>query len=136
MPKNKSDTSLAWIPSPDQSRVIDGLAMGLSQNAVARETGILQQTINHWVNDLSFSAEFRAAVVARSEMFQANLGAIEDQMVVQATALVARAIAGELDRDIARGGTQNPLRYDAAVEFLRATRWKRLAGEQHKQFGS
>lgn len=110
--------------------------MGLSQNAVSRETGIPQQTISDWLNTLSFSEEFRAAVRTRAEMFQENLGAIEDQMIVQATALVARAIAGELDRDVTRSGTQNPLRYDAAIEFLRSTRWKRLAGEQHKQFGS
>lgn len=138
--KRRGDTALAWVPTADQSRVLDGLAMGLSQNAVARDTGIPYTTINTWVNDLLFSEAFRAEVKRRAQLFAENLSAIEDQMGIQATAVVARAIAGELEREYLPGrdggSTKNPLQYDAAVEFLRATRWKQIAGEQHRQFGS
>ena len=133
--KRTGETALQWLPTAEQSPVLDCLAMGLSQNAASRETGVPYQTINGWVNNLSFSDAFREEVVRRAELFQENLGAIEDQMVVQATAVVAKAIAGELERE--RGGlsgTKNTLQYDAAVEFLRATRWKRISGG-HQQFG-
>ena len=134
--KRTGDTALQWVPTADQSRALDGLAMGLSQNAVSRETGIPYQTINSWVNDLLFSDAFREEVERRSALFQENLRAIEDQQIVQATAVVGRAISGELERELGARGGQNPLQYDAAVELLRNTRWKQKAGEQHKQFGA
>ena len=136
--KRTGDTALQWVPTADQSRVLDCLAMGLSQNAASRDTGIPYQTINSWINDLAFSDAFREEVVRRATLFQENLRAIEDQQIVQATAVVGRAIAGELERerDGRTGSTKNTLQYDAAVELLRNTRWKQKAGEQHKQFGA
>ena len=134
--KRTGDTALQWVPTADQSRVLDCLAMGLSQNAASRDTGIPYQTINSWINDLAFSDAFREEVERRSALFQENLRAIEDQQIVQATAVVGRAISGELERELGARGGQNPLQYDAAVELLRNTRWKQKAGEQHKQFGA
>lgn len=126
----------------DQSRALDCLALGLSINATGRETGIPDSTIGFWVNGASFAEQFRAELEVRKQLFRDNLAAVEMQMAVQSTALVAQAIAGELERDYPdadenhRGKGQNPLRYEAAVEFLRSTRWKQLAGEEHKRFGS
>jgi len=136
--KRVGEHALQWVPTLDQSRVLDCLAMGRSQNAASRETGIPYTTINSWVSELLFSEAFRAEVMRRAELFQENLAAIEDQQIVQATAIVGRAIAGELERerDGRTGGSKNTLQYDAAVELLRATRWRQKAGEPHKQFGT
>ena len=130
--RRADDTGLRWVPTHEQSRVIDALALGYSQNAAARTTGVPYQTINDWVSNSRHAAEFRAIVEERMALFNENLTAIEQQQVVQATALVGMALSGEMQRD-ARGNY--PLEYVAAVELLRATRWRQIAGEKHRQFG-
>jgi hypothetical protein len=132
MAKAKSDTKLAWMPTAEQSAVIDQLAMGYSLNAAERATGVAHQTIWSWANELAFSGQFREEIRRRAALFQANLEAIEDQQVLQATALYGRVLAGEVDVD--RTGNL-PAEYQYALELLRATRWKQRAGG-HKRFGT
>lgn len=133
MAKAQSETKLAWVPTKDQNLALDWLAMGYSLNAVSRMTEIPVTTIWSWANELAFSAQFREEIQTRAKVFQDNLGAIEEQQMLQATATFGKALAGEVRRD---GAGNAPLEYLAAVELLRATRWKQKAGEQHKQFGA
>lgn len=133
MPRQRSETRLQWLPDSTQSRVLDGLAMGMSQNACARAFGVAVQNINYWVNEASFSEAFRAEVQARAKLFEENRGAIEEQQITRAIALVGEALEGGVERD--RNG-QLPVQHSVAIELLRATRWKQKAGEQHKQFGA
>ena len=132
MAKSQSDNKLAWVPTPEMGPVLDGLAMGMSQQAVSRSTGVPQQTIWSWINELAFSAQFRDEIQVRARLFQENLEAIEEQQMLQATATFGKALAGEVRRD--HDGNA-PLEYLAAIELLRATRWKQKAGG-HKQFGA
>ena len=60
------------------------------------------------------------------------LEAIEDQEMLQATAILGKALAGEVPRD---PDGNIPIEYSAALELLRATRWKQRSGG-HKQFGA
>lgn len=130
-----ADTSLAWIPSAEQVEVIDMLATGYSQSAAARATGIPVTTISTWIHDRSFSEEFRAMVESRAAEYQAAAEAVHNQQVVLALQIVQEALTGELQRERTGTGSITPLRYDAAVELLRATFWKQRAGG-HKQFGA
>jgi len=107
--------------------------MGYSQQAVSRLTGVPQQTIWSWVNELAFSAQFREEIARRNQLFTDSLEDIEDQQILQANAVISRAVQGEYRRD-AEGN--RPIELDIAVELLRHTRWKQKAGEQHKRFGT
>ena len=133
MARAQSETKLAWVPTADMSAVLDQLAMGYSLNAASRVTGVALQTIWSWINELSFSAQFREEIQSRSALFQENLSAIEDQQAMQATATFGKALVGEVHRD---SNGNAPIEYLAAVELLRATRWKQKAGEQHQRFGA
>lgn len=115
-----------------QSAAIDWLAMGYSQNATAIRIGVTQQAVSSWVNDVSYAEQFRAAVAERAALFAANLEHIELQQVLQATAVIGRALAGEIERD--RRG-ELPAEFIAAVELLRP-RWRANAGERNKRFGA
>ena len=132
MVREQSDTRLAWVPTAEQSAVLDQLAMGYSLNAAARVTGVAVQTIWSWANELSFSEAFRAEVQKRAQLFQENLAAIEDQQIIQATALYGKVLAGEVEAD---GFGNLPPQYGYAAQLLRNTRWKQKAGG-HKQFGA
>lgn len=128
-----SETSEQWIPEPEHREVISLLAQGYSQNAVARMVpSVSQQNISYWLTDASFAPQFSQMVQDAAALFAENLEAVEDQDTVLATAIVHRALSGELQRD----GDRNPLQYDAAVELLRATRWKIKVQGGHKQFGT
>lgn len=128
-----SETNDQWIPQPEHREVISLLAQGYSQNAVSRMVpAVSQQNISYWLTDASFAPRFREMVQEAAALFAENLEAVEDQDTVLATAIMHRALSGELQRD----GDRNPLQYDAAVELLRATRWKIKAQGGHKQFGA
>lgn len=127
------ETTKQWLPTPDQREVVSLLAQGYSQNAVSRMLpSVPQQTISYWLNGAEFAEQFRAMVQEVASVFRENLEAVEDQDTVLATSIIHRALSGELQRD--SSGT--PLQYDAAVELLRATRWKIRAQGGHKQFGA
>jgi transcriptional regulator with XRE-family HTH domain len=133
VPRPKTtETALGWIPTEQQAAVIDFLALGYSQNAAARQLGVLQQTISLWLNDASFAPQFRERVAERQKLFEENLERIESQQQVMATALVGHALNGEAARD--KYGNR-PLDLDVAIELLRP-RWRYRAGERHKQFGA
>lgn len=127
------ETGNQWFPTDEQREVIPLLAQGYSQNAVARMVPrVSQQNISYWLNGADFAQQFRALIAEAAELFAENLEAVEDQDTVLATAVFHRALSGELTRD----GDRNPLQYDAAIELLRATRWKTKAQGGHKQFGA
>lgn len=132
MARAQAETKLAWVPTAEQSAVLDQLAMGYSMNAASRVTGVAVQTIWSWANELAFSAQFQDEIQTRAKLFQDNLEAIEDQQMMQAVALFGRVLAGEVRRD--KDGDLPP-EYVAAAELLRATRWKQKAGG-HKAFGA
>lgn len=132
MASQRRNTELAWVPTAEQTAVIDQLAQGYSLNAASRVTGVALQTIWSWVNELSFSAQFREEIETRAKLFQENLDAIEDQQILQATALFGKILAGEVKPD---GFGNLPAEYRYAAELLRNTRWKQKAGG-HKQFGA
>jgi transcriptional regulator with XRE-family HTH domain len=132
MSRIRGDTALGWVPTDVQSAAIDWLAMGYSQNATAIRIGVTQQAVSSWVNDVSYAEQFRAAVAERAALFAANLEHIELQQVLQATAVIGRALAGEIERD--RRG-ELPAEFIAAVELLRP-RWRANAGERNKRFGA
>ena len=88
-----------WHPSPQQSPIIDMLAMGYSQNAAARRYGVSQPTISGWINTDAHALDFQAEIRRRAELFLENLGAIEDQQVIIATQLFGRILAGEVEAD-------------------------------------
>lgn len=130
--RSLSETEPKWFLE-EMKDVIPLLAQGYSQSAIARMIPtVSQQNISYWLNGAQFASEFRQMVRDAAELFQDNLEAVEDQDTVLATAIMHRALSGELQRD----GDRNPLQYDAAVELLRATRWKIKAQGGHKQFGS
>lgn len=130
-----NETSLAWVPSPEQVEVIDMLATGYSQSAAARATGIPVTTISTWIHEAVTAPEFRAMVQERAEEYQRAKDAVHDQQVVLALQIIQEALTGEMQRERTGTGSITPLRYDAAVELLRATFWKQRTGG-HKQFGS
>lgn len=132
MPRIRPETALQWVPTADQNAVLDWLAMGYSQQAASRQTEVPQPTIWKWLNEREFSALFREEVQRRSALFQENLSAIEEQQKLQATATFGKVLSGEVRRDSSGNA---PLEYLAAVELLRATRWKQIAGEPHRKFG-
>jgi hypothetical protein len=132
MARAQSQTKLAWVPTKDQNSALDWLAQGYSLNAVSRLTQIPVVTIWSWVNELAFSTQFREEIDKRAALFQENLSAIEEQQKLQATSTFGKALAGEFHRD---SSGNVPLEYLAAVELLRATRWKQIAGEPHRKFG-
>ena len=126
----KSATLGAWVPTADQIRAMDCLALGLSQSAIERQTGIPQETISRWCNRDACAPMFRAEVARRARLFADNLEVIETQQVVQATAVVGAALAGEVQRD-AHG--ELPIEWLTAVNLLRATRWKAIARTRYEK---
>jgi len=128
----KAITARPWVPTKEQNEALDWLAMGYSMNATSRNVGIAVGTVWNWVNDAQFSEQFRKEITQRAAVFQENLEAIEDQQMLQATAILGKALAGEVPRD---PDGNIPIEYSAALELLRATRWKQRSGG-HKQFGA
>jgi len=118
----------AWTPTAENIAVIDCLALGYSVLASSRRTGISNDTITYWLREASFREKFRALVAERARLFIDNLEAIEVQQVVQATALVGAALAGELQRD--KHG-ELPIEWLTATALLRSTRWKALSRVQY-----
>lgn len=104
--------------------------------ACSRVTGVPQQTIWSWNNELAFSAQYRELVQRRAEEFQAARDAIHDQQVVMALEIVHAALSGEMQRERVGDTTVTPLRYEAAIQLLRNTFWKQKSGEPHKRFGT
>ena len=137
MPKRHPQTALGWIPSAQQWEVIDLLASGYSQQAVSRALEMPVSTISAWLHERDFSDQFRELVVKRTGEFQAAKDAVHDQQVVMALQVLQDALSGDLQRERGRDGATGPapLRYEAAIELLRATFWKQRAGG-HKPFGA
>src|SRR5487761_2686093 len=117
-----------WTPDSQHIATIDCLALGYSVLATSRRTGISDGTITYWLREASFREKFRALVAERARLFIDNLEAIEVQQVVQATALVGAALAGEVQRD--KHG-ELPIEWLTATALLRATRWKALSRVQY-----
>jgi hypothetical protein len=126
------ETGLAWMPSELQSRAIDYLAQGYSQNRTAALIETSQQNVWYWWNEANFAVPFRAMVAERAILFIQARDAIHDQQETMAQAILHQALSGEIEAD---GFGRPPLRFDAAIELLRATYWKQRAGG-HKQFGA
>lgn len=135
MSRKRTETSLGWIPTAQQAEVIDLLATGYSQQACSRATDVPVMTINSWLNELSFSEQFREMVHERTEDFNAAKDAVHDQQVVMALQIIQDALTGELRREPNGDSSIAPLRYEAAIQLLRATFWRNKAGG-HKQFGA
>lgn len=135
MAKAQSETKFGWKPTAEQVEVIDLLASGYSQLAVSRATGIAQQTIWSWCNELAFSEQFMERVDQRAEEFQAAKSAVHEQQVVMALQVVQEALSGEMQRERAGDAYVTPLRFEAAIKLLQSTFWKQQSGG-HKQIGS
>lgn len=127
-------TKAGWRPTEDMLEAIDLQATGYSMNAVARELGIAVQTIWSWNNEVTFAEQYREMVRVRTEEFQAARDAVHEQQVVMALQIIQDALSGEMKREPSGDTTQTPLRYEAAIQLLRATFWKQKAGG-HQQFG-
>ena len=125
-----------WAPSAEQAEAIDLQATGYSMQAISRITGTPQQTIWSWVNELSFSEQYRELVQRRTAEFQAAKDAIHDQQVVMALEILQTALSGDMQRERVGDSAVTPLRYEAAIQLLRATFWKQKSGAGHKKFGT
>jgi hypothetical protein len=125
-----------WAPTAEQAEVIDLQATGYSQQACSRVTGVPVGTIWSWNNELAFSAQYRELVQRRTEEFQAAKDAIHDQQVVMALEILQTALSGDMQRERVGDASVTPLRYEAAIQLLRATFWKQKSGEPHKKFGT
>ena len=137
MARSVSETKPAWVPTEQMAEVIDLQATGYSLLACFRATGVPVQTIWSWNNELAFSEQYRALVQQRTEDFNQAKDSVHDQQVVMALQVIQEALSGELQRERSGplGPSEKPLRYEAAIELLRATFWKQKAGG-HKKFGT
>lgn len=147
MPKLTPETGIAWVPTAQQAEVIDLLATGYSQQATSRALDVPVTTISYWIHEAAFADTFREQVDLRAAEFNAAKEAVHDQQVVMALQILQDALSGELQREAdfvlsddgkatrTNNGGKAPLRYEAAVELLRATFWKQVAGG-HKAFGA
>lgn len=137
MARSVSETKPAWVPTEQMAEVIDLQATGYSLLACSRVTDIPVQTIWSWNNELAFSEQYRLRVQERTEDFNQAKDSVHDQQVVMALQVIQEALSGELtrERNERAGTSEKPLRYEAAIELLRATFWKQKAGG-HKQFGA
>lgn len=135
MAKSQSETKPGWVPTVDMLDVIDMQASGYSLSAISREKNIPIQTLWSWNNELAFSEQYRALLAKRTEEFHAAKQAVHNQQVVMALQVIQEALSGEMQRERAGEGTALPLRLETAIQLLRNTFWKQVAGG-HKQFGA
>lgn len=129
MARSLARTNPNWIPTSVQLDAIDMQASGYSLSAISRTQGIPIPTIWSWNNETSFAAQYRELVAKRAQEFHEAKEAVHSQQVVMALQIIQDALSGEMQRDpVGTDGAIAPLRYEAAVQLLRATFWKQQTG--------
>ncbi len=123
-------TDNAWIPSESELLAIDLLAQGYTQTHVARQLGMTQPAISHWIHRHEHSEQFRDAIRRRALELRSQVSRVEDTQIIMATSLVHQALQGEVERD--RDGNI-PVSLQVAIELLRNTRWRMKVNEDKER---